>query len=92
MAAAGDGGFNLGDAGHGPLGVVEASPAPVELTGAAGSLVLKTLQVAPVGLDAALGVVDGESVRPAEPAGPGERLEAGLGGDQALPRGGDGPI
>jgi hypothetical protein len=84
VAAAGDGGFDLGDAGDGTLHVSEASSAPAQLAGQGGAFLLEPCQVALLGADSVLGLVDGVLVGASEPAGSGQRLEAALGVGEAL--------
>jgi hypothetical protein len=52
VAALFDGGFDVGDAGDGSFGVVEAVPAPLELVGGADALVFEVSEVALLGVDA----------------------------------------
>src|SRR2546426_7272286 len=69
VAAAGDGGLDVGDAGDGVFGVLEATSAPVELCDTVGSFLVEMFQVALLGVEPVRGFVDGVLVGPSEAAG-----------------------
>jgi hypothetical protein len=76
-----DGRFDVGNAGDGPFGVMEAAASLLELAGGAGALGFEVPEVAVLGGDAVVGLVDGGLVGAAEPASSGsseERARAAL--------------
>ena len=74
VAALFDGGLDFGYAGDGPFGVVEAATASLEFSCGAGAFVFEVSEVAILGGDAVMGLVDGGLVGAAEPAPAGEGL------------------
>jgi hypothetical protein len=92
LATAGDGSLDAGDTGDGPLGILQAVPAALQLTDGRSSFSLQALKLSLVGLDPAVGLRYAVVIGAPQPAAAAEFLDLHLGGGEILAGTGDAAV